>query len=214
MSITLSIKNLTIKETVKLTGTTLLQVEADMLSRGPKDQHGKRQYAVTAGTITSNLNFKKGHQQIRIIKPPTSISWGVKLKFGLQKVTASLTGETRICGLRSPRALSRPAQAEWKRFRGELEKHEREHYADSKAFAKDYIKGLQKIEVTVKMAYFDPKLRACDEDAKNLAAPLLEKEVLNLGKWIKLADLSAGVQLDLITDHGASRGAKLKTSIP
>lgn len=213
MSIKLSIKNLTIKETVKLTGTTLLQVEADMKSRGPKDQHGKRQYAVTAGNISSNLNFKKGHQQIRIIKPPTSISWGVKLKFGLQKITASLTGETRICGLRSPRALSKAAQAEWKRFRGELEKHERQHYADSKAFAKDYIIELQKIAVTVKMAYYDPKLRVCDEEAKAFAAPLLEKEVLNLGKWTKLADLNTGILLDINTAHGATTGAKLKTSI-
>lgn len=213
MTISFTSKKLVINETVKLAGRTLADIEKDMFANGLRDQSGNRQYAVTQGNIATNLDFKRSYAQIRLIKPPKSIVWGAKLRIGLHRVAVTLTGETRICGLKSPSSLTKPAKAEWKRFRGELERHERKHYADSQTAAKTYVKGLGKLVVSVKLKYFDPSLRECDETAKKAAVPLLEKEILNLAKWTRHVDSITGLLFDLSTGHGASSGAKLNTKI-
>lgn len=213
MSISFTSKPLVLNETVKLAGKTLADIEKDMFKNGPKDQTGKRQYAVTQGNISTNLDFKRSYAQIQILNPPKSIVWAAKLRLGLHRVSVTLTGETRICGLKNFASLSKPAKAEWKRFRGELERHERKHYADSITAAKGYAKGLGNLVVSVKLKYFDPDLRECDETAKQAAMPLLEKEILNLAKWTRHADSISGLLFDLTTGHGATTGAKLNTSI-
>lgn len=198
-----------------LEGATLADIERDMVRKGPLDQNGKRKFAVTVPSIDTDLGKKSllPISQIRMISKLKAPVYKTKIRFKLDSVTVNVKGEIFFCEPKTMSALSKKARAEWRRFFGELMKHEMNHYGDAISTARDFARELDKLEVKVLIKYLDPGVISSIEAGKKTAAPVLGKSVQALASAMSLVSLSKAFVYDLKTGHGASEGAFLRSSI-
>lgn len=197
-----------------LDGDTLKDIEKSVNKKGPKDQNGKRQYAVTECWVESNIfDRKDSDKRIEILSKITAPVRDEKIRFGLQNVTLFLRGKLEYCAPKNYRKLSKPAKKEWDRFFRELMRHEGQHFTDGIDLGRSLERDLKSCTVEVKIAEFDPSDRRSVLNAKKAAAPLLIKKISDIAKGNKFWANAKRVAFDIMTKHGATTGARLDTSI-
>jgi predicted secreted Zn-dependent protease len=189
-------------KTYSVSGKTLAEIHKDILKKGPVDPNeGKRFAGSCLGTISIDVTDKDFTYEITPESSPV-------------EVTAKITGGTLTSSpvittpkLASDKGLSDTAKKEWKRFIGATQVHEDGHAA-----------SLYKL--TVKVTQDIVNMSATETGADEKAAKASAKTAL----WGKVSAVYGGTKFnDLVnadikaydaeTNHGATQGAVLKTSI-
>lgn len=191
----------TIIKTYKVAGKTLAEIWADVSKKGPKDD-GKKVAALTTTVILSG-KLKPN----RSTNSPSQKDGAVEVTISLASAVVSYAASIEMPALASDKDLSKQAKAEWKRFMGKLQVHENEHVALAQEYCREFAKRLEKFNVT----------EAAEDEGK--ATVLATKKFLAAFKnEFSQKSTSAEVRkrhqkLDKASNHGAKKGALLKTSI-
>lgn len=199
----------------ELVGADLVAIAVDAGRKGPKDQKGRRQFAVTYNKMEVNVGPRNIQSKLYFPKKYKGPIWNEKVLFKLTDVEVKGGAKTTYVEPKSSvlSALPEAARAEWTRFFGALMRHEQKHYLDSLKVAKKLTKALQGLEVRKKIKYLDPYDQSSKDDAYKVVKDDMFKAVksalnVNNASFQILADV-----LDITTAHGASDGVKLDTSV-
>ncbi len=179
-------------------GKDLKTILASMMKKGPKEG-GKRLPALTVTPIKGNLKFA--------VKFEKDKKKGYVAKVTVSGGSVIYSGAIKMPKLKSDKALSKKAKAEWKRFSAKLLDHEKEHVARAAKETKKIVKELAVLTLEAKGKTKKDALKAAQKAMiskvkESYADDKLRKRLLAIHE-----------SFDKESDHGVKQGAKLDTSI-